>query len=186
MRGPQAQAIVNRFHFRQASSLVFDTPGEDLVEAWRANVEAFYLSCFQLSTTVYRYEVRGISDPLYGHDADLSPTVTGGQSGDAVPPQAASIISWRTGVVGRSFRGRTYLPPLSESQQVAGIISATQVSNIEGFFTALQSLATIGVTTAAWDFVLWSPTRAAATLITQAIAQQYIGTQRRRRLGSGS
>lgn len=51
----------------------------------------------------------------------VSPAVAGTNTAQSLPPQDALVISWRTALKGRSFRGRTYVPGLTEVNQDAGI-----------------------------------------------------------------
>lgn len=183
--GPQGQVLVNVFHYRQEGDLILDEPGEDFVQAWQDEVQAFFLGCISQACQIDRIEVRGVTNPLYGFDFDYSPPVLGGQSGDACPPQTACLISWRTGLVGRARRGRTYMWPPSESTQAGGAINATQIANLEGFITAAIALPTTLEHTG-WQMMIHSETAAGNNPVTQGIVRPIMATQKRRRLGAGT
>src|SRR4029453_13582565 len=48
--------------------------------------------------------------------------VSGADTGDPLPPQCASVFSLRTGLKGRSYRGRFFLPATSETNQANGAV----------------------------------------------------------------
>jgi len=60
----------------------------------------------------------------------------GTASGLAVPASNSCVISWRTGQLGRKFRGRTYLPALTTTQFVNSTVTAA-------YITAASAVATI-------------------------------------------
>lgn len=47
--------------------------------------------------------------------AEATRAFVGGSGGTGIPPEIAAVITLRTGLRGRSFRGRTFIGPLAES-----------------------------------------------------------------------
>lgn len=75
---------------------------------------------------------------------------TGGQNtAGGLPVDVAEVVSWRTALAGRSFRGRTYLPPWHENQNddstgtfpipTAATVAAVAV-NAAGLITELAGI----------------------------------------------
>lgn len=54
----------------------------------------------------------------------VSPAKAGAVTGDQLPPQNALVLSWRSDLKGRSFRGRSFTVAHGESQQAGGIWTA--------------------------------------------------------------
>jgi hypothetical protein len=108
----------------------------------------------------------------------------GTQSGDMLPVQSALVLTHRTLLRGRSYRGRTYVAGLGEDKFAGGMYQGATVDTIVtmcgNFFTAAQALG--------WEPVVASyyhngspRTAAVGTLIEITQARDYLpGTQRRR------
>jgi len=107
----------------------------------------------------------------------------GTQTGDMLPPQAASVLSWRTMRIGRSARGRTYVFGMAESTQNAGIITNPQLSILSNLASAIRVAwpATVG-----GKLVLKHRTTSGYEDIVSYIVRDVVYTQRRRTLGVGS
>jgi len=68
---------------------------------------------------------------------NLAVGTSGGVAGDFIPVRDAMVVNKQTGLRGRSFRGRNFLPPLSESNQNGGIVIAGFVSIVEDFYAGI-------------------------------------------------
>lgn len=99
-----------------------------------------------------------------------------GGSTDAIIPAAAQVISLRTGLRGRSNRGRIYLPFMVESNFSAGSVSGASNATIQ---TAWNTFVT-GMNTGGAPLVVASYLNANAHDVTQVIVEFIVGTQRRR------
>jgi len=108
----------------------------------------------------------------------ITPLTVASTGGAVVSAGTAGVVSWQTGVVGRSFRGRNYFGPISTTSG-----TAQDGHNLLGTFqVALQSAADTlrAVTTNGVSFVVWSKKVNGSTNVTGAIARANLGTQRRR------
>ena len=183
----ERSTFVNTFHYRQENELVFDEPGEDLVQAFITDALPSYRAMVTSIALVVQYSVYGITNPLYVYEESPTP-VAGLVSGEALPLQTAPIITWRTGLAGRSRRGRTYLPPTGESQQNGGVL-LTSFTNLmddfADFATVLNPLA-VNPLIATWQLGVWSATYGYFNPVKSHISRSTIVTQRRRRAGVGS
>jgi hypothetical protein len=87
-------------------------------------------------------------------------TSTAGTGTGFIPPQLASVVSWRTATSGRSGRGRTYLGNISQNAQSGSLILAGFVSAVNTaattLITAVRALSVGGTPP---YLCVWSPTK---------------------------
>lgn len=128
---------------------------------------------------------------------DGSVSVTGGVStGDTLPPQCALVVSLRTGLAGRSHRGRIYLGGYAEQYQASGQWLASIYTFVQSTLdTMVLELGDSG-SSADYTWGVWSrklggedpgPYNLGAGFfpITDAIVRTTVHTQRRRVVGVG-
>lgn len=98
------------------------TTQAELVDAWRDSLETPYTGRRPDGFVLFRLVVVDVWPGLqldYVHTypfGGYSPDSTG----DSVPIQCGPVISWRTGLAGRSYRGRTYWGPVRASDVPGG------------------------------------------------------------------
>jgi hypothetical protein len=61
----------------------------------------------------------------------VSPAKAGTNTSESLPTQSALVFSWRSALKGRSFRGRTYMMGLGETNQAAGVWGAATVTAMD-------------------------------------------------------
>lgn len=105
--------------------------------------------------------------------------VAGTSSGDGGDPGACLLISFRTPNIGKSYRGRMYLPSPSESYvESAGVITDATAQDIADQTKAhFDALGAIGQLT---PDVVWSPKLSLATNVTRRLVSKQLRSQRRR------
>lgn len=172
--------LVNTFTFRQGLALVFDTPEEDLVQAWIASGETLYRGTFTGATGVDLLSVVPLPGGVVTFQ-EARPHTLGTQAGETIPFQIAALISYRTALLGRRGRGRTYLPPASETNVTSGRFNATYLGAVSAFAEALMPLQN-GILTAAWELAVWSETLEAGNVVVSYQTHNVPATQRSRRL----
>ena len=108
--------------------------------------------------------------------------IVGTSTGDPLPMQNAALVSLRSGFIGRSYRGRMYLPAMSDGQvdenytlTVAGNI-AEQTAGMFAQFNAGIGLGNASKATP----VVWSKTLSSAFEIVSVKCDIYLRSQRRR------
>ena len=84
---------------------------------------------------------------------DLASGAVGGVAGEANPNNVAACISFRTGLRGRSFRGRNYVPGIPGSVVTLNTMDPTFINDLELAYTALVGPGTF---LAGWEFVVVS------------------------------
>jgi hypothetical protein len=108
-------------------------------------------------------------------------TCTVGSGSGAIPPQLASVVSWRTATSGRSGRGRTYLGNFAGAAQTGAVITGPAVTGINTaaatLITAVHAITAAG---AAADLGLWSPTKGWILPILTGSSDQTFDTMRSR------
>jgi len=177
---PGLPTAVNQFHYEQLDTLVLDTPGEDLVEAFRTKVEAAYASLVTNSLALRRYTVA--KAPLFLTEYILEGLAVGGTAtGDAMPPQTTGIIETRTGDFTRRGRGRVFIPPGAESFNSLGKPTAAYRSSLgDVAANLLDDMGTGDLLVAGWGWNLWSRADQVAKPILTAFGGAFWGTQRDR------
>jgi len=118
--------------------------------------------------------------PLDGSSAStvLALAATGSGTTDLLPGETCPIITLRTAIRGRSYRGRVYLPAQHDTSQTSsggvatGVIVAYNLQ-LAGFLAALTGIN--------WQWVVASYLLSQATPVTAALLRNYYAAQRRRR-----
>jgi hypothetical protein len=195
-RTPLQDQLVNTFHYKAVAGTILEKQTDDLIAAFynggTGSPFAEYLDCFANTIGVDRIEARELTgDALEFGELDITETGTGG-SGDVLPPQCSAVISWRTGNIGRSFRGRTYMFPTLEGNQNNGQWGGTYQGVLSAFADAALTIGD-GILTDAYQLVVWSRFSEGqlretplATVVTTSHVPIFVHTQRRRVHGVGS
>jgi hypothetical protein len=105
-------------------------------------------------------------------------------SGDAAeePANVSLTMSWRTGLAGRKYRGRNYIPGIGTTDVTTlDTINSTAATRIASI--AAQLLA--GILTAGFQFVVFHVADNTVTEITDFVIEAILDSQRRRLPGRG-
>lgn len=111
----------------------------------------------------------------------------GGQNtAGGMPLEVSLVVSWKTALAGRSYRGRTFLPPFHENQNddSGGTLPHPATATVNGLAINAEKLLSDLVTANA-VLCVYSRTLAAANTITGGYIDYEWDTQRRRS-GGGS
>lgn len=97
---------------------------------------------------------------------------------EVVPPNTAALVSLSSGLVGRSNRGRIYMPGVVGEAEVSatGTIEASALTSLQGVINYLG--AALGDVSA--SLVILHSATSDPTLVTSAQVQSVVATQRRR------
>lgn len=119
--------------------------------------------------------------------ADVTSTAHPGTgSADLVSPRTAAVVSARTALRGRSYRGRSYVPFIYEDVQKNGQLEAAYATTLDTIFTNLRSSPGVAGVSSAWQRVIYSrklstpPTNVVATAVVSETVRTNLGTIRRR------
>lgn len=103
----------------------------------------------------------------------------------AMPNNVAAVASLRTGLTGRSARGRMYIPGLGESTVTGNLVNETQVTNLISDLEALRDAINTEISGAFWSVNSFYTAGAARTNgrmlpIETITMRQKVGTMRKR------
>jgi len=100
-------------------------------------------------------------------------------SNTAQPNNSAAIVTWRTGLAGRSYRGRTYLGPFANGT-TDGNGTNLPSANQDAIQAAADDLVTASATSAQYSLVVWSEKLQSGTVVTAGQCRDYLASQRGR------
>lgn len=173
---------VNTFWFRQRENTPEAVPALALINDWRSLMDNVYRGCFPSFWQQQEYNVwisRGNPQNLnYVNVAPGRLNVTSTPS----PTQLSAVVTWRTQIAGRRYRGRTYFGSFSPGMFSGQFITPT-------YFAALDIFSFQMLTTwqqqSRFDFVIFSKVADTTSLVTQRDIRNNVFTQRRRTAAYG-
>lgn len=174
------QTIVNTFHFLQTASLPSgQTTPTEILFRWQGGPGntpmTRYGQIMPALWTARELNVINVSNPLDNGSAQVALVGSRGST-EILPPQCCALLSLRTQGLGRSYRGRTYLGPVLENDQVNGTITASYSTAIELFVNAVRD--SYNSSPLAW--VIYSRKLGTSQPVSRIIIRLFIATQRRR------
>lgn len=120
----------------------------------------------------------------------VSPPEVGTGGGNALPGGSALVITHRTALRGRNYRGRSYMPGISNSHQVTpNVLGAGSITVfVNAFFALIAAVQAVGPVWVVLSKYLNKVPRgqALATPVTAVSADQFLDSQRRRLTGRGT
>ena len=181
----------NVFDFKRASNSLAFNPTDIAAkwQLWCANNWMLWATAFY---TCPQIELHSLDDPTSAVAIDLTGN-TGQDEGDLYASDTAIYFQLKTGFRGRSYFGSKHFGGASEDAIDVGYLSASGVTLLTAFRTALQALATTGFTDTAgnaWKLCLISrelssldvsPAIFTGADITSALLNKRIGTMGHRR-----
>lgn len=178
--GNKAYNIIHVFDNVGPMSLARATDLANVIETW-ASTEWIDLAVAEWSMT--GLQIRDLSTE-FGTFLDYPMSVAGVAGGDAAPSTVTIAISLRTGVSGRSFRGRLYHVGLGDTSMNGDYIDLTQRTILINGYEVLRSA--LIADDFAWSVASFysngAPrTGAVVTAITQITITDLVVDQQRRR-----
>lgn len=157
------------------------TVGDDVKEWWDtgygAGTPAFKTYCPAAITLeeVTRRRVEPLEPVIESYTTGLP--IAGTAAGDLYSGQVAPLVSFRTANVGKSYRGRAYLPPISEAFVGSNAsISAADAENMAESFNLLRA----GLAADNMQQVVWSRKLGIGIDVVSELVDRMLRTQRRR------
>lgn len=196
------QHCQNGFWFREtASSNPDPDPGVqsiDLVNTF-LNTAFPVIRDFQSQQVHYLSIVASTVNPKFGPIAELPlESNEGVQQNDSLPSYCAGVLSLRTGLGGRSNRGRLYIAGIPEDDSADSRLNPDGLIRFQAIATSLLTNFAGSEFTNRFRYIVWSRRRAlidadaphpvvafASTEIKQIIARSILGTQKHRQIGHG-
>lgn len=178
--------LINRHTYIQVAGSG-DDAGVNLIDAWVADAMPAYQDVIADTVSILGFRVRNLTQPTFGTDYTLPTPEQGVITGEVLPPQNAAVISWRTGLIGRRYRGRTFVWPTGENQQNEGQWSNAYVTALTDFGNAALTIDNGAYTYQRCVYSSESETPGVvSTIITSVVVDQFVRGQRRRQVGVGS
>lgn len=169
-----------------------DGSNTDLVEAIAIATRVVDVLSADMATDVFDDETTigpcvfwGLTKPTIGGQVP-GKVGPGTAISDLLSPRTAVVVTKTSGLRGRSYRGRSYLPFVPEAAQSMGTLGATYVTAYQTIADNLESFPAVGGTGAAHQQVIYSPTLSAergevvATPVLQMIVRPRLGSIRGR------
>lgn len=140
-----------------------------------------------ISNSVYFISVTATSlesDMAPQYIDPFSPALYGAVGGDCTPNQVALVVTHRTGLTGRSARGRTYVPGIPEGVTVNSRVTTSYRDGLGAAFEALRTI----LPPVGWTPVVLSrytagaarPTAIGTDILRYEVRSTRLDTQRRR------
>lgn len=131
--------IENVFHLKKGDETAWSLPdiigaAEEMGSAWQAEMLPVLAGGYQ-ARTVYARDLTTEAGLVY--EASFAADAFGTASGETMPGSVAVCITHRTGLAGRSYRGRTYISGMSElsvnGNNIVTGFAATLITNFIAF-----------------------------------------------------
>lgn len=174
--------FVNTYHCAKVGGW-FNTDLTSLAEAFETWYNTYQKLFLPTGTCLVQIQVRVYdpSNPL-ALDYSISPPNCGQVSGTVLPGSVTATQSWRTGLAGKKFRGRTYVPGFVEAAvgDDDRLNSATVLSMANAAFQLLSALAARDT-----PLVIFHRATNLVTGVLTFIVENIVDNQRRRLPGRG-
>lgn len=154
---------------------------------WTTNVKPLLINTISL-TAVKVTDLTTQIGPVVQYATGLP--AAGTQTGDSLPNNCALVVTKRTLLRGRSYRGRIYHPGIPEAQCAGNTVTNAFVTQIVNAYATMLTFTTTG---ASWDMVVMSRynnnaprAEADSNQVTTLTSDGLIDSQRRRLPGRGA
>lgn len=176
--------VITTFHAEYTPSGTPDQGDiDDLLAAvetgWWGTAKARWTDDIRLEDLTYAQ-----IDPLPGPVPTVAVVGVDGTIDDApMTPQDSVVFSWRTATAGKSFRGRSYMPPPARSQVgIDGLLDSGSQGNLADAAVLLVDTVNGAGALNVWRFGVWSRKLELITYVTSVQVGNTVDTMRSRRL----
>lgn len=186
----------NSFGFAARQAVAGDDLA-DLASAFRTalikNTSGGLLYGLASLVSVTTIRVEDVKPGTVATQDSVAGAVAGSNAGDPLPAQCALVFTLATLVKGRSYRGRFYLPGVTEDEVTAGTLNGASVTSFTTIGTQLGAVFGPSGSNANWQLVVISRylngvkrATPVGTAVTTIVLDPVIRTQRRRVFGVGT
>jgi hypothetical protein len=131
------QQVDNDLYFRHTTGAITEADLVSLTSQIASWMGSTYAPLLNVAWQGSRVKGRAL-DFSFGFVAETSMVGTvGGVSGEAAPNNCSMSVSFRTSFAGRSFRGRNYVPCLTNSQVTGNVIDTGFITDVIAAYTDL-------------------------------------------------
>lgn len=184
------QIMQNRLHVRSTETIgvgACEDLGATIKSWWNDELKAFVGT----GTTLDAVKVRDLGEEFgafFNYTAGLP--LAGTLASPNMPGNVTAVVSWGSGLTGRSTRGRTYHVGLTESQCLTNLLESAAQSALGAAYAELPGI--LRAFSAEWTLVVLSRTHNHVPLaeaigyeIVSSAVDQLLDSQRRRLSGRG-
>lgn len=183
------QIVENTLYFRKPND--YDVTGlQDLAERlrdWWIALPAANIADACSLTAVKCTALHDQTGPQYTLTAGLP--VTGEVPSDPVPNNSAFVVTFRTALIGRSFRGRNYIAGIPETYTSISRLSNTIATYFRDSYAGIPAAVGVGhlwvVVSRTVNGVVQMPTALTSPITTVDVIDNVMDSQRRRLPGRG-
>lgn len=173
---------VNTYWMRQRVDTPGVAPSLALVNEWRSIMDNVYRGCFPNNWQQQEYSVfvaKGSPENLTYVNVAQGRGIFGGSPS---PTQLSAVITWRTDIAGRRYRGRSYLGSLTSGSFSGQLLAPAYFSALDIFsFRMLNEWQN----QSSFDFVIKSKVAGTTSKVTGRDIRNGVFTQRRRTAAYG-
>lgn len=131
----QTETAFNVLNFRATSSVVVNQAlADSLGTQIKPSFAAQWAGHVAAGSSLQKVGVRDLRVANQAEYVDSGAAQNGGAAADALPPQDAVVVTLRTAKAGRSYRGRVYLPGLSELDNTSAGVTSTAANTAAAAF----------------------------------------------------
>jgi hypothetical protein len=172
---PGGEIAINTFHFGGIDRDAVITTSQSRVLAYYTALKNILSTQWSLTRLTWR--LVGPNNPPLEHTP--SPAIVGTQTANPLPNDVALVVSWKTALAGKSYRGRTYIGGLT--QNALGTASDGSCALIAASGTTIDTaVGSLAPLTGENKLVVYSPTLGEANVVIGATRGNRFDTQRRR------
>lgn len=137
--GSNAKNVYNVFHFRR-TTVINPFSKAQLEAAFQTNIALIILAALNVRYTQTSTSVRIMNDPL-DQAVDFTRVIVASIAGDSMPMHNCAFLKVQTGIKGKSFRGRKFLGPISEtdSTTTSDVLNAGAITRFGTVVSALKT-----------------------------------------------
>lgn len=170
------QDIINVLHYKYPGSAPNASTLTTFLGTWDTAHRSRWLAIHGAGYTLVEYHATDIAAPGGAFAVYNLPPGTVGTSGSVMfPNNVALAISWRTGLTGRTNRGRTFVGGIDRNSTVGDTATTAYLASLASFATNLVSLLVSG-----FDFGIASQKDAAIKIVTGYVLEAIMDSMRRR------
>jgi len=178
------QAAVNTYHYTVRSVGALPSTDQDVADTIDNAINATYKALMSVLARYRGVQVQIIFPLPPRVDVQQVANAGAGTAGAITSAkQVTGLISWYTLLAGRAFRGRNYLPFVSNSSVATdGIPTAGYVTNLQTLAVALDGVTAIAIggRTATVQMGIYHRATHSMTDVNTFVPQQKFATQKRR------
>lgn len=178
------QTILNVLHYQQSGGSALNT-SQELVTEWRAFCEAHWLACCSNEYKIVGYICQRIRPlPVMAAYESGALNLSGTVAQNSLPTSMAAVLTKRTDIAGRSYRGRIYMAGVPATYEDDSEITGA-ASNVYGAVATDLVGPMTDPANNTWAHVLWRRKVGQSQPITSVVVRATLRNQRRRQVGRG-